>query len=307
LTGNIRCEVGNGKGEVSEAHNGSDAVALLRVAAPGRIYLYAHGFHQSPRRPRPPLSYAMDTFRGHLGVVRRLGSPYSACLFLSDTAAGFGDHQSMIGDFFFALRAVTDDPELYDQDREIVLVGYSAGVNYIKQAVVTYQKHLRANGIGRVGLAPTRILIVFLGGVHNGASVTDFLQHIVQGVAEFLEGQEREPRNYEEASEQRWRAYQRAEVEALAASRGAWQLERGSPDLVRLNAQFEDAVAENVRILNFVSLSDIVAPPRAADLSFVRSVYLDGLSHWDFVSKATNSLPRDIVTNVYGARDTDAP
>lgn len=298
LTGDITCESGPGNGTFGEIHTGSDAAALLEVAEHRSIYLYAHGFYTYPRRTKPPLSYAQDTWKGHLAVVRNLGSPYVACLFITDTARGFGDGQTLIGDFLFALRALTDDPDLYDPKREIVAVGYSAGANYVKQSLVTYQKYLRANGVEPAGIEPTRMTWVFLGGVHTGTGASDLANAGIQLLNAIQRSNEKEARGADANFEQRWREYLRSEREALTGSRGAQQLQVGNPELAELNLAFKQALTANIRVINLVSTTDIVAPPSAATLPFVPSVLLDGLSHSDFVGPPTEKL-QQVTARIY--------
>lgn len=298
LIGDITCETGPGDGTFGEVHAGSDADALLAVAARKKIYLYAHGFYTYPRRTKPPLSYAQETWSGHLGVVRNLGSPYAACLFIADTARGFSDNQSLIGDFLFALRALTDDPDLYDPKREIVAVGYSAGANYVKQGLVTFQRYLQANGIAPTGIEPTRMAWVFLGGVHTGTAASDLADAGIQLLNVLERSKEKEARGADANFEQRWREYLRSEREALTSSRGARQLQVGNPELVELNRNFERALTGNVRVINLVSTSDLVAPPSAASLPFVESQLLSGLAHSDFVGPASVKL-QQVTARIY--------
>lgn len=300
LTGDVVCEIGDGHGKVTDAHDGSDARALLRVASSRRIYLFAHGFwNQNPRRTKAPPSYASNTWGGHLDAIRERGEPYSACLFILDSARGFGDQQKGVGNFLFALRALTDDRDLYDREREILLIGYSAGVNYLKQGLVLYQEHLAANGIGPTGIQPTPMIFIFLGGVHQGAVVSDLLQAGVLLYNEIGRSNEREPRTYKEASDQRWREFERSEREALATSKGATQLTLNSADLARLNRAFASAITANVRLFNMASASDWVAPPDTTRLPFVETIFVEGFSHWDFVSNPRNPKTRSLTDRIY--------
>ena len=300
LSGNINCEYGPGNGQIYKAYDGDDAAALLHVASQKRIFLYAHGFYTNARRPRPPLAYALDTFGGHLRIARNLREPYAACLFLSDTSAGFGDQQSTIGDFLFALRALTDDPELYDESREVSLIGYSAGVNYVKQAVVGYGRHLAANGLSAGGIKPTHMTAAFLGGVHNGTDTTNLIQAGVQLLIEIdRHSESKEKHSYQDWADARWREYLRSEKEALLNSRGAMQLRVGSAALSQLNMAFRKQLTPNVRVINFASPTDYVAPLTATQLPFVTTTILNGLDHWGFVANPLGGLSRKIAQLLY--------
>jgi hypothetical protein len=283
LTGDISCEYGSGDGASLKAYDGNDAIALLRVASQRRIYLFAHGFYPNPRRHKPPTSYAYDTWNGHLEMIRRMGAPYSACLFLSDTVLGFGDHQPLIGDFLFALRALTDDPELFLPSRVINLVGYSAGANYMKHALVRFQKHLALNTLSPQGIASTWMNMVFFAGVHNGTSSTLAARAGVMLVSGLRRGSQPQPETLEQFSEQRWNEYLQTEQEALVNSKGAQQLSIGSEDLAHLNRQFQGALTPNIQVVNIGSITDIVAPRSAFYLSYTHTQFIDGLSHSDFV------------------------
>jgi hypothetical protein len=302
FTGDLICETGSGRGDAKNVYSDSDGDALIRIAESKTIYVFAHGFYnRNPRRTKPPLSYAKDTWEGYLDLARNRGEPYAACLLLSDSASGFGPHQPALGDFLFAVRLLTDSEALFDPDRRIVLVGYSAGANYIKQGIVTFAAHLRANDIAPRGLRPTRMTLGFLGGVHNGADATALVAAAV-GVADaFGRGQEVESRTSQESFDKRWREFERSERAALTSSRGAQQLLAGSPELAHLNQEFQSALTPNVRIVNAASSADFVAPLRTTALDFAPSMVVGDLNHWGFVNVPLAPSAARIANAIYSA------
>lgn len=299
MTGDIECEVGPGDGTRSPAYTGSDSLALIRVASPERVYLFAHGFFPNSRQTRPPMDHVRQTWRGHLNLLRSLRRPYAACLFASDTAAGFGPNQPTIGDFLFALRALTDDADNYSPSRRITLVGYSAGVNYVKQALLTYQENLRSNGIGAVGIRPTPMDVVFFAGVHQGTRTAPLASAAVVLAGAIGRLGEAEPRTIEERWQQEFRERRRAENEALLTSRGLRQLEPGSNELFRINRAFLAALTPNVRVTNVASLADAIAPPEASSLPTVATVAVEGLTHDDFVADSIAEPFRSEIRRLY--------
>jgi hypothetical protein len=299
LTGDVSCEIGRGDGTVAPAYTGSDTEALLRVASSQHIYLFAHGFYTYPRRTKPPASYVAERWSGHLAAIRDRGEPSAACLFITDTAKGFGDQQSEVGNFLFALRGLTDDPDLYDRQREIVLIGYSAGVNYLKQGLLTYQKHLAASGVAPTGVAPTTMTIIFLGGVHQGAASSDLAQSGVLLFNELGRSRETDTRSYEEAFEQRWREFERSEREALVTSKGATQLTMNNSELRKLNRQFASALTSNLRVINIASTTDLIAPPTTTKLPFLDTVFVENFNHWDFAGPLENPKLKSLTERIY--------
>lgn len=299
LTGDVVCEHGTGEGDFTNAYQGADGEALLRVAGKKRIYLYAHGLYTNPRRPKPPLSYALDTWRSHLRAARYGGSGYAACVFVLDTAAGFGPHQATVGNFLFALRALTDDVEFYDDDREVVLIGYSAGVNYLKQGLLTFQRHLAANNLATVGLASTKMRFVFLGGVHNGTEIVSLASAGVALLDALAEAGTAEPRTYEEISARRWANLKRSERELFLASRGLRQLRLGNSTLSRLNGDFLSALTTNIRLLNVVGTRDIIAPPISTHLRSSEELLIIGARHADFVGARLGSRFDGLMATLY--------
>ena len=300
FTGDVVCEIGDGNGVAYPAHAGSDAIALLRVASQQDIFLYAHGFYRlNPRRQRPPATYAFDTWSLHLDRARATGAPMSACLLLSDTSVGFGVRQSTLGDLLFALRTLTDDPELYSAKRHIRLIGYSAGANYIKQGLVTFREHLQVNALPPAGMKRTKMTAVFLGAPHNG---TDWASIVSAGVElgnQLLAMAPSTARRYEDYHRARMATWERAEVEAMTGSRGARQLQRGNPELEALNRQFRDAMPPNLTIINLFGSADMVAPASSSALTYLRSEVLDQFSHADFVAPISNIKAGTLMDRLY--------
>lgn len=291
LPGNMYCEVGNGLGEYQDVYQGSTADALINVARQPQIYLLAHGFFPNPRRTKPSVDYVKTVWSGYLEPIRQSGKPYAACTFLSDTAKGFGVQQPIMGDFLFALRALTDDPELYNQNRRIYMVGYSAGVNYMKQAVVTYRDHLQLNGLPERGIALTKMKMIFLAGAHNGTDVSDLAADAVALLNVFTASLETEAENVNDRLQHRWNNYKRAERKALVSSAGARQLRSNSPALQRLNSRFIDSWQDDLVAINIFSIDDGVAGYETAHVESVKSIAMKGLGHKDFM---INPLPNSL-------------
>ncbi len=297
--GDIRCVAGDGSGTTRNI-NDPNSDTLFHVAREKYIVLFGHGFYPYPNRTKPPFTYiAGNTWGRHLDALRNNGQHYSSCLFLYDTAIGFGDPQTGIGRFLFALRALTDDAELYFSNRNIVMIGYSTGVNYLKQSLLTFQKHLAVNDIKPTGLRSTNMTFVFLGGPNQGSDITLSSIGAIRFIDNVMANLDEKPNSYRERSVISHKKYQKAERELLLSSRGMRQLKPGNRELEHLNRAFVSALTPNIRVLNFASETDFIAPPAKVQLPGIETLLVDKFSHWDFIAKPPDKRNLMFIKKLY--------
>lgn len=285
LTGNIFCEANDGNGQSYPLYNGSDSSTLLSLAKYKKIYLFAHGLYLHIRKDAPSEIELKETWGGHLDLINNQNDPYATCYFSIDTGDGFGKQQSFIGEFLFALRALVDDSELYDSMRCLYLVGFSAGVNYLKDALLTYQEHLSYNNISHEGLKPTQMRMIFLGGPHRGSSSVELARFGNMLLSALEQGEDRKIRGYEAGFNKRMQEKIMHERYRFLYSPGVKQIEDGSRDLIMLNNKFYDAITKNIKLFNIISRTDLVAPPETASLPIGKQITISSLTHSGFASR----------------------
>lgn len=299
LSGNISCELHGRTQNGVDAYVASDAKALLNVASHTRIYLFLHGFYVNLYDGRPPMEKIRADWRTHINLIRRHNQDFVACLFIHDTAAGFGNHQPSFGNFLFALRWLTDDPELHDPDRRIYIVTHSAGFGYAKYGYLLFSQTLAKNGLGKREAALTPMRFIFLAAPHFGTETTGTAL-MAAGLFRLVNELTDQPsRNYEDASRKRFQERKAAAMLRMATSRGARQLLPGNQLLRELDSIFQATLPDNAEIFNFYSLADMIVSSRYSRLSYGKNITVVSMGHSDFLASMAAGDYARLLSRIY--------
>lgn len=299
LSGNLSCELHGPTQNGVDAYVASDSKALLKVASRKRIYLFIHGFYVNLYDGRPPMDKIRADWRNHINLIGQQGQDFVACLFTHDTAAGFGEHQPSFGNFLFALRWLTDDPELYDSDRRILVVTHSAGFGYAKFGYLLYSQTLARNGLGKQEAALTPMRFIFLAAPHFGTESTGKARMAAGLFTMVNELLEQPVRSYDDASEKRFRERRAAAMRRMATSRGANQLEPGNQLLRQLDNQFQAVLPGNAEVVNIFSLADPIVSSRYSRLSYGENFSASTMGHSEFVAFRAGGDYARLLSEVY--------
>jgi len=284
-----------------DAYHESDAETLLHIARYTRIFIFVHGFETEQWGGKPRASAIEKTWAGHLQMLDdSKPGPFATILFRHNMLSGFGDSQPQLGNMLFALRWLTDDPRLYNKNREIVVVAHSAGGNYAKEAYLRFRSHLKGSGAAAGGCADTTMRFVCLATPHMG---TDLTMKAASGVALFnmLVSSDRSRDPYGE------RAALKARYTDMTTSRGFQQLRPNNQTLRQLNSRFLAAVKEagNVEFVSFLSPRDRIVPHQSARMSGTLALVVEEAGHSDFLNASFTPRYRSWLLQFYGLMDSD--
>ena len=290
LSGDVQCFIYDAAGTRHDAFEVDDADTLLKIAACDSIFVFVHGFQAKPFGGRPSPIEAEQTWHSHLALLEGGGKPVAVCIVRTDMLQGFGDQQPDLGNLIFSLRWLTDQPAFFRADRRITMVAHSAGGNYLKHALLLFQRSNQASGVEPGGAGRTEMRVLFLATPHYGtdvAVVTAIGSELFEMMVSWFEKPKSTYTTYEQYDARRSRERTTAELKHLAESKGALQLVPGSSDLMTLNARFRQNVGGNYLILNIASVDDKIVPAKLSVMGWtapgVVDLQISNLGHFGFL------------------------
>lgn len=108
---------------------------ILNTANADNVIIFVHGFVPTKYGGRQKLNDMVRTWQNHIGILPTLKSDTSYCVVTWDTEYGVDDPEAKLAHLITSLYIAMNDNRLGRQKRNIILVGHSAGGNYIKYAL----------------------------------------------------------------------------------------------------------------------------------------------------------------------------
>ncbi|GAC13846.1 alpha/beta hydrolase [Aliiglaciecola lipolytica] len=291
---NLYCYSPNDFLPFSDYPNG-DYVAS--IASADNIIIFAHGFVPFSNQGKHSLASMAKLWRGHLDIVEK--DPDSAyCVVTWDSDYGHDDKDEVLAKFLTVLIPAVQDRRIRllkprPKSANIVLVGHSAGGNYIKHSVVKQHQNRHY-----YDAYPTKQLdrkyslnIVTMGTPHLGteqANNTLFLAVLFKILNLYLEND-----GVDNAAG--FAAFK-------STRRGASMLApitQNGP-LERLNQQFQRIIRKQ-NIVALAGINDEYVKPFSAAPDFT-TTYLTRASHDDFLRPDKNSELSQLLTAIYGGK-----
>ncbi len=300
LSGDVIVKLYNKSGQLLESSRDSDAQTLLNIASNKQIFIFIHGFELEQWGGKPRASKIEKTWKNHLQLLtsnQDIG-PFAVILARHNTLDGFGDHQPQIGNILFAIRWLTDDSRLYNKERQITMVGHSAGGNYAKEAYLLFRRNLTSSKVASGGRSNTQMKIMTLATPHKGTNLT---LKSSAGVAFFNLIRDLLLKNDQYGE----RKMEYARYNDMIASRGFNQLRLYNSSLTNLNKNFIQKVKEagNVDVISIFSRSDKVVDSISSVGSGISSFEINGLGHFDFLNPSIHLNYNQLLKAYYSGSD----
>jgi hypothetical protein len=265
--------------------SGADA-ELVDLVTADRIFFFVHGLALEAEDGFLLPYQVEEQFRAHAALVASLPGRNATC-FVSWRSLEWIGQADRLARALRDVQAIAGLPAVFDANRRVVVVGYSAGGNYAKRAIVESMRP--AAGAGRQGRPRVPVTLVTMGTPHNGSRLASMGGlALVAGMLGYAGG-ELPP----EAALATMVA-----VPMIANLPGVRELRplSGNPSLAAIN---RDYAALNHETYSVFSDGDALSPPSASTVPFARSVPVSGMSHEDFVGPLRPEL-EDVLRHLYG-------
>jgi len=118
----------------------ADSDHLLNVASADTVAIFVHGFVTSKSGGRLNLSEMVDRWRYHIDLLEESKTTTSYCVVTWDTEFGFDDKDQTLSKLLSAIGITISDNRLGKEKKRIIVMGHSAGGNYIKYSHIRSQE-----------------------------------------------------------------------------------------------------------------------------------------------------------------------
>ena len=267
---------------------------MLDVASANNTIIFVHGFVATQYGGHESLDDMVSDWRYHIDILDGLKSDTSYCVVSWDSEHGFDDPENTLSKFLAAFNFVARDMRLDSNTKNITLIGYSAGGNYIKHSFIDSQIKAREvrKLIGRVQPKNLKTRIVTLGTPHLGSNFADTAQmtsYFAAIAAALILGDKGVAAT--------------SVLPHKANSRGAGQLKsiHLNDDLYDLNRTFAKSFPKK-NIYALGSTGDKNVPYRSATPDFATPIPLKKIAHNEFLRPYLVDGYSDLMLLIYSGR-----
>lgn len=294
----------------------ANADLLLAVAEQPLTVFFVHGFQATAYDGRQSIADMRPNFADHAKTARAAPGGSAFCYVSWNSQAGFGDEQLHLARAISAVRRLQADPlTVTVAPPAMVVIGYSAGGNFAKHAVVHALDHpaqavvpegpgaqARIDALaGAAAWPPLRL--VALGTPHGGGDLADVGTGAGEGLGALMQLIGGLAGDQQLMSDGRQMSAGMRDYRNL---RGVRQLSRSSSELSALNGALANRLGA-IQFFNIYSRDDDVISVASALWNRTYDRVYDAMRHRDFKYIAENSSWRPLWSEIYALAPSQEP